>query len=256
MAAYRASARSWAIAQAGAQRHRGMPTRCERAPKRAPSPSDGRGKAGVPRPKARPREPRPTVREPRKSPKPRLTRKRAGSTACIYMHTRCSRSAPGRDKQLGAAICSDPDVANAMARRRLAPESEQSSSWLRPPDAQASRSWPPLFCEPHDSFALGAVTAASAIAWPGLSDCGSRSRGCRRENRGCFARRGEVKLILPSRRQSHRALPEAGDDDPAVTASRTGCTEHRLLRADQAATASAPILGPQRVHQPPGRFPE
>jgi hypothetical protein len=63
-------------------------------------------------------------------------------------------------------------VANAMVRRRLAPKSKQSSR-LRPPDAQASRSWPPLVCEPHDSFALRAVTAASAIAWPRLSDTGN-----------------------------------------------------------------------------------
>jgi hypothetical protein len=34
---------------------------------------------------------------------------------------------------------------------------------------QASRPWAPLVCEPQDSFALRAVTAASAIAWPSVS---------------------------------------------------------------------------------------
>jgi hypothetical protein len=67
-------------------------------------------------------------------------------------------------------------VANAIARRRLAPKVTQSSR-LRPPDAQASRSWPPLVCEPHDSFPLRAVTAASAIAWPRLSDTSSATAG-------------------------------------------------------------------------------
>ena len=54
-------------------------------------------------------------------------------------------------------------VANAMARRRLAPKSKQSS---RLPDAQASRSWPPLVSEPHDSFALGAVTGRARSRGP------------------------------------------------------------------------------------------
>jgi hypothetical protein len=63
-----------------------------------------------------------------------------------------------------------------MARRRLALKSKQSSR-LRAPDARASGSWRPLVCEPHDSFALRAVTAASAIAWPRLSDTDSERAG-------------------------------------------------------------------------------
>jgi hypothetical protein len=80
-----------------------------------------------------------------------------------------------------------------MARRRVAPRSKQSSR-LRPPDVQASRSCPPLVCEPHDSFALRAVTAASAIAWPRLSDSSSASARSDARRRRCFARRPGVPM--------------------------------------------------------------
>ena len=57
------------------------------------------------------------------------------------------------------------------------PGQDTSSGRLRLLDAQAARFWPPLVGEPHGSFALRAVTAASAIAWPRVSDTGSESVG-------------------------------------------------------------------------------
>ena len=70
----------------------------------------------------------------------------------------------------------DRIVANAVARRRRLPsQSLRPGCGHRTP--KSSRSWPPLICEAHDSFALRAVTAASAIAWPRLSDAGSATAG-------------------------------------------------------------------------------
>ena len=56
----------------------------------------------------------------------------------------------------------------------------------------------------------GEKTRCEQIQWPRLfptatSVCGSRLRGCRRENRGCFARRAAAELILPLRRLSRSA---------------------------------------------------
>ena len=64
--------------------------------------------------------------------------------------------------------------------RRVDPDQRHRQSRAPTPaakaDAQPARSFPPLVCEPHDSFARRAVTAAIAIAWPLLSGSSSPPR--------------------------------------------------------------------------------
>ena len=81
----------------------------------------------------------------------------------------------------------------------------------------------PLVCAPYDSFALRAVTAASAIAWPGLSDSSSGPDRADARPRRCFAQR-----------------PRLGSGGPL------GGSGSEALRA----STTAPLIGRGRLPQP------
>ena len=113
-------------------------------------------------------------------------------------------------------------VLHRLAEARCAspnPGQDTSSGRLRLLDAQAARFWPPLVGEPHGSFALRAVTAASAIAWPRLSDTGRET-----------AAGGAAALLLAG----FDRLASAGRIEGPVACSRPPCA----LPAQREAVAS------------------
>jgi hypothetical protein len=115
-------------------------------------------------------------------------------------------------------------IAGLRAQRR------HSASWPRATSTSTRRSLPRwAACRRragHRSQTRGAVLREAA-ALPRLSACGSRRRDCRSKNRGCFARRAAVDLILPLRREggakptlrllSKESTVLAGDADNAAS---------------------------------------
>ena len=170
------------------------------------------------------------------------------ASVSVASDARCGRSARvwracRRDRRI--------TIAHHPSRHSPAERSARSRTWRC---GSPSVCWRPARSGPSKQgrggrrrgrVAIRPGTSSLATAWLLLSVCGSRLRGCRRENRGCFARRAAAELILPLRRQSSSdglgTEVHTGDEISALTGARSPASRCRPVPPRQ----YRPVRGPR-----------